>query len=152
MNPMDGLRRARRLTDLKIREVSSVDRGAGVGVDVLLMKRDDVEPLDVSDEALDLPERMEKIIRDGGVFDQEALAEAVHEYHEASVAKARADHAEDKARRRRKDKAEAEQRAAAQRQTLKAGDGDHTHGRHDLDCEGRCGGCADDGDEGTVLR
>lgn len=40
MNTMTT-RRPKRLTNLQIREVSSVDRGAGVGVDVKLMKRED---------------------------------------------------------------------------------------------------------------
>jgi hypothetical protein len=50
----------RLLKDLQINDVSSVDRGAGVGVRVLLMKRDETNQeatVDVLQKAQQMPER-----------------------------------------------------------------------------------------------
>jgi hypothetical protein len=77
----------KRLMNLKIREVSSVDRGAGEGVSVVLMKRDEDE-IDVSDfdrAEVALHKSLSSIIADDELDDvnkQFALDETLAQYHE----------------------------------------------------------------------
>lgn len=52
---------ARKLTRLRIDEVSSVDRGAGEGVNVVLMKRDDAKALQTRKDNPPMPSRVEQL-------------------------------------------------------------------------------------------
>jgi len=106
MNPMDQVRRAKAL----------IDTGAGVGITVeKMLKRGDAESVmaGILTTILFNPDE-DEVEKASDVLD-----DAVADFHDETVAKARADHAEVKARRRRKAVAVAEQRAAEQRATTK---------------------------------
>jgi hypothetical protein len=76
-------RRARRLKNLKISEVSSVDRAAGEGCTVALHKRDDGTQAAVEKAFTALYESCASILDDDGLVDKhEALAETMGQAHD----------------------------------------------------------------------
>jgi hypothetical protein len=76
-------RRVRRLKNLKINEVSSVDHGAGEGVKVMLHKRDNPIEASISKGFDALHESVASILDDDGLVDKsEALAETMSQAHE----------------------------------------------------------------------